>query len=330
MGPTPTPGMSPQSGIGAVRGAVWNSTERRFRALVRITLAAALLVVTVVVINAALSTLARPTRASLVSFAVIALGQATPIPVVLAAGRVIDRRAVVDLGLGIDRDWWVDFGFGSALGAALMTGIFAVTLAAGWIRIDDTFVVEGLEVGFAVAFVAMVGFFLVAAVSEELLLRGYLLTNVAEGLAGYVSERAAVGTAVVVSSSVFGLLHAGNPNASAVSVLGIGIAGVLLAAGYLATDELAVPIGLHVTWNLFQGTVYGFGVSGFDFGVSLIGITVVGPDIATGGAFGPEAGLLGIGAELVGLAAIVGYAGWRYGRVGVADGIVRPDLRRSP
>lgn len=319
--------MSPSLGLGSLRGALRNPAERRLRAPVRIVLAVVVLAVTVVATTAVLSAFARPTRASLVSFAAITLGQAVPIPVVLAAGRLIDRRVLSDLGLGVDREWWIDFGFGSALGAALMTAVVAVAFAAGWIRVDDTFVVSGLNVGFAGAFATVTGFLLVAAVSEELLVRGYLLTNVAEGLAGYASERVAVGAAVVVSSSVFGLLHAGNPDASAVSVLSIGLAGVMLAVGYVVTDELALPIGVHLTWNLFQGPVYGFGVSGVDFGVALVGTTDVGPGLATGGVFGPEAGALGIGAELVGIAAVVGYGRWRAGSVGVAAGIARPDLR---
>lgn len=257
----------------------------------------------------------------------VIIGQVTPIPVVLVAGYHIDRRVLADLGLGIDRDWWVDLVFGSVLGAALMSGVFAVALLAGWIRIDDTFVVEGLGVGFAGGMAVMLVFWLVSGVSEELMLRGYLLTNVAEGLTGYVSDRLAVGVAVAVSSSLFGLIHAANPNASALSILGIGVAGVLLATGYLVTDELALPIGLHITWNLFQGTVYGFGVSGFDFGVSLVQITETGPDVMTGGAFGPEAGLSGIAAGVIGIVIIVGYAGWRYETTGIAEGVARPELR---
>lgn len=319
--------MSTKSTLRTVKSVFWNTAERRPRALVRILLAIVLLVFTIALVNLALTLLIQQTQVPLVLFAIATVGQVTPIPVALLAGYHIDRRVLADLGLGIDRDWWVDLVFGSVLGAILMSGVFAVALVTGWVRIDDTFVAEGLGVGFAGALVVMFVFWLISGVSEELVLRGYLLTNVAEGFAGYVSERIAVGIAVVVSSSLFSLIHAANPNASVFSILGIGFTGIILAVGYLVTDELAIPIGLHITWNLFQGTIYGFGVSGFDFGVTLVETTETGPDLVTGGAFGPEAGLLGFAAGIVGIVMIVGYARWRYETIGLAEGIARPELR---
>jgi len=312
----------------AGRSLLWNATERRPRAPVRILLAVVLLVIAAVLGGVAVRALGGPTRPALAPSPAMLVGQATPIPVVLLAAYGIDRRVPSDLGLGIDRDWWAEFALGSALGAALMSGVFAVALAAGWIRIDGTIAAgPGPGAGVAGSVGIVLAFWLVVGVSEELVVRGYLLTNVAEGLAGYVPERVAVGAAVVVSASLFGLIHAANPNASAAGVLGIGAAGVLLGLGYVVTDELAIPIGLHVAWNLFQGSVYGFGVSGFEFGVALIEITETGPDPATGGAFGPEAGLLGLGASVVGSALLLGYARLRDGTVGPAAGVTRPDLR---
>jgi hypothetical protein len=82
------------------------------------------------------------------------------------------------------------------------------------------------------------------------------------------------------------------------------LAGVFLGYGYTSTRQLWLPIGLHTGWNFFEGTVFGFPVSGMADFPSLIHITVKGPILLTGGAFGPEAGLvilpaLGLGALLV-------------------------------
>jgi hypothetical protein len=49
------------------------------------------------------------------------------------------------------------------------------------------------------------------------------------------------------------------------------------------------------------------------FRTTVIAVQEQGPDLWTGGAFGPEAGLLGVLATVAGMAAIVGWVRWRYG-----------------
>ena len=91
-----------------------------------------------------------------------------------------------------------------------------------------------------------------------------------------------------------------------------GVLGVLFSVAYVYTGELALPIGLHLTWNAVQGPVYGFPVSGWPITEgSILRTTQHGPTWLTGGTFGPEAGLLGLGAMAVGVPGIV-WAGWHW------------------
>ena len=248
---------------------------------------------------------------------------------VYLTGHFVDRRRFRDFGLRLDRAWWVDLGFGLALGAGLMTGVILVELALGWVAVTGTFRVGEPTFSFgpslAWSFLVFVG----VGVAEELLTRGYLIKNVAEGLTWFdrVGPTASVGLAVVASSLVFGGGHAANPSASAASTAGIVVAAFMLAAGYVLTGELAIPIGIHVTWNFFEGPVYGFPVSGVDFGVSLLAIDQRGPAVATGGSFGPEAGLLGVAASLVGTGLIVAWVYRREGRLRIHPSITEPELR---
>ena len=221
---------------------------------------------------------------------------------VWVAGRFFDRRrSFSGFGLRPDREWWLDLGFGLFLGALLMTAIFLVELAAGWIEVTGTFERPGGGAFFP-AIIAPVVLFLCVGIYEELLSRGYQLKNMAEGL-NYpgLGPRGAVVVAWVISSSLFGLLHLANPNATLVSTINIAFAGLLLGAGYVLTGRLGLPIGLHITWNFFQGSVFGFPVSGRDaLGATFISIEQGGPALFTGGSFGPEAGLLDIAATIVG------------------------------
>ena len=133
--------------------------------------------------------------------------------------------------------------------------------------------------------------------------------------------------AALLSSAIFGVLHAANPNASAISTFNIVLAGLFLGLGLLLTGELAIPIGLHITWNFFQGNVFGFAVSGLDAGTTFIAVEQGGNALLTGGAFGPEAGLIGIAAILLGSLLIVLWVRWRYGRVGLHSALAVLDLR---
>jgi uncharacterized protein len=64
-----------------------------------------------------------------------------------------------------------------------------------------------------------------------------------------------------------------------------------MAFGYTRTRRLWLPIGLHIGWNFFEGPVFGFAVSGMG-SFTLIRQAAAGRQVFTGGAFGPEAGLI--------------------------------------
>jgi membrane protease YdiL (CAAX protease family) len=209
------------------------------------------------------------------------------------AARFLDRRPVRDLGLGLDRAWWADLGFGLLLGAGLISALFGVELALGWVSVEGALATSGTRASFVPALLFPVATFLCVGFYEELIHRGYQIRNAAEGLSGLLGQRAAVLAAWALSSAFFGILHAQNPNATLLSTLNISLAGILLGCGYVLTGSLATPIGLHITWNFFQGAVYGLPVSGLGpFGATFLVSRQGGPDLWTGGSFGPEAGLL--------------------------------------
>jgi hypothetical protein len=132
--------------------------------------------------------------------------------------------------------------------------------------------------------------------------RGYHLQTLASGLN--------TGWGWILSSLAFGMLHLGNPNASWMAAAGIFLAGVFLGYAYIRSGQLWLPIGLHIGWNFFEGVVFGFPVSGLPF-YQLPHTLVSGPDLWTGGAFGPEAGLLLIPALAIGSLLVQMYTRWK-------------------
>lgn len=303
------------------RRALWHPGEHRPTAGVRLGIGALVLmvgVVTLSLLGAAASDALGVATESL-PLAVIGVGS---LAVVVGLARFVDRRTIVDYGLGLDSRWVADCAFGLALGAVLQTGILVVGVTGGWFRVDDVAVLGPLLPDLTRA----AALFVVVGVLEEILVRGWLLTNLAEGLR-FIGERAAVLGAVLLSAAAFGLGHANNPEASVASTGIIVCAGVFLGAGYVLTGELGLPIGLHIAWNFFQGPVYGFGVSGFDFGPAVLAADPTGPAWLTGGAFGPEAGLLGLLALLAGTPLLAGWVRWYHGPVAICPDIATPDLR---
>jgi membrane protease YdiL (CAAX protease family) len=222
----------------------------------------------------------------------------------LIAARFVDRRPLADWGFHFNRRWWLDLMFGMVLGAVLMGTIFAVEWLLGWVNVTG-FWSAPPGVPFAAAILAPLMLAVVVAMAEELLARGNQLTNFAEGFR-FLGLRRSILIAWAISSAVFGLLHVSNPNSSWLSTGYLIFYGAFLGVGYMLTGELALPIGLHFTWNFVQGSVFGFPVSGRPlYMVSVLDTQQAGPDLWTGGAFGPEAGLLGLLAGFIGIGAIL-------------------------
>lgn len=338
--------------VNRILSVFWNSRERRLRAVWRLIIqgiySGALLAVLVVLLVAAIAAFAIadgvgavPASLSRSDALGLLIALATPIEPLLRAvgvwmaGLFPDRRRLPDFGVHLSLNWWIDLAFGLALGAALMGLIFIVELAAGWISITGTLqgqlpeLAPGIplpSVPFGAALLSSLILFIAVGIGEEFFSRGYQLKNMAEGL-GFLSPTGAIIIATLFSSVIFGLMHAGNPNANVISTFNLFLAGVFLALGYILTGELAIPIGLHITWNFFQGNVFGFPVSGIDFGATLIAIEQGGNDLVTGGAFGPEAGLIGIAAMVLGSILTLLWVRVRYGRAGLWKRLTVPDLR---
>ena len=316
--------------IGALLASpFWNRDERRLRALWRLV---GFAVVAGVLSRIALAAgLVQRGHGGLVLFEVAMRLVLTMLPLWITA-RLLERRPLSDSGLRLDRAFPRELGMGLALGALLMSGIFGVEKALGWVGVKGVLHAADPARPFALAFLTPLIVFVCVGIYEEALFRGFLMRTLGEGFSSrFVPPRAALVLACVVSSALFGLGHRNNPEATAVSTLNIAVAGVFLALPYLLTTRLALSIGLHITWNLFQGSVYGFPVSGnTGLTTTIVAIEQRGPIVWTGGAFGPEAGLLGLVAMGAGSIAIFLCLRDAQGRAQVQEALAAPPVRPAP
>jgi uncharacterized protein len=203
--------------------------------------------------------------------------------------RMVDVRPWRDVGLsrGAAKPGVIAKGFivgGVAIGVAC-----AVLFAIGWLRVTPT------EPGSSLAAAVRISVFLVpAALSEELVCRGYLLTA--------IRDSAGTWGAIAATSVIFGLLHVFNVGATVESVAIVTLAGVFLASVRIVYESLYAAWAAHVAWNWMMAVPLHAPVSGMRFEAPDYRTVSAGPEWITGGAWGPEGGLAAVLGMLAGLA----------------------------
>jgi uncharacterized protein len=164
-------------------------------------------------------------------------------------------------------------GFSIGLIAMILFGLIAYVFGL----VD--FIYQGLSLKLAISFVL----YLFVGVAEEVLVRGYILTNLQEKLNPF--------WALLISSLFFGALHIGNDYFTWIGFATISISSFLMGLLVLRTKSISSAIGLHWSWNFVQGPILGFAVSGHQE-VGLFSNTGLGSEILTGGKFGAEGSIV--------------------------------------
>jgi membrane protease YdiL (CAAX protease family) len=184
-------------------------------------------------------------------------------------------------------------GAGAAIGRGALIGIALFGAVIVNIAFLGGYEVDGL--GSVTGAVGLFGFMAAAAVTEELMFRGVLFR--------IIEERTGTWIALALTSVLFGLSHLLNPHASLRGAIAIAIeAGGMLTFAYVATRKLWVPIGLHFGWNFAASGIFSTEVSGNGTPQGLLDAATSGPELITGGDFGPEGSLYSL--LFCGLAAI--------------------------
>ncbi|MGC7095086.1 lysostaphin resistance A-like protein [Amycolatopsis lurida] len=189
--------------------------------------------------------------------------------------RVENRAEVTELDAA---GRWRGLGRGALIGAVA----FLATMLLAFLFTD-----AGITGGSFWACLGVAGSMASVAVTEELLFRGVVHR--------ILEERTGSIIAIAVSSLLFGATHLLNGNATLWGTLAIAVeGGALLAIAYTATRSLWLPMGLHFAWNFTESGVFGTAVSGAESEPGLLRTVLSGPDMLTGGTFGPEASLFAL------------------------------------
>jgi membrane protease YdiL (CAAX protease family) len=166
--------------------------------------------------------------------------------------------------------------FGILPAAVAMTlGVF--TAGAGWLR-DSGSLADWLAQSSKTVLILAP-----AALAEEMMFRGLPMVVAARVLGR--------GRAIVLLSVLFALAHIRNPDVTAAGLGNIALAGIWLSLAFFSPGGMWTAFGAHLGWNATLAALAA-PVSGLPFDIPYIDYCMGRPVWLTGGAFGPEGGLL--------------------------------------
>ena len=197
--------------------------------------------------------------------------------------KVIEKRSLSSIGFN-KNNWLKKYSLGFLIGLVMMSIIVLILLSFGYITVEKNPIqLVGIS---AISSILVILFgWIIQGATEEIVTRGWLL-NV-------LSSKYNIGFGLLISSTLFGLMHLTNPNVNYIAVINIILVGLFYGLYVIKTNDLWAVCGMHSAWNFAQGNIFGFEVSGLDVSVgSLIDLNLVGNNVITGGAFGPEAGII--------------------------------------
>jgi membrane protease YdiL (CAAX protease family) len=214
------------------------------------------------------------------SFVVATLGTFGAAAVANAiALRIYERGQLADIGLGWTAASRRNLAVGilGGIGAALVVLVVPILL-----RIADLAPVPNDHFRWpSLVFVSIVLLF--GAVGEEMLFRGYAFQVLVKAIGPFAT--------ILPMAVLFGLAHSDNLNFSWLALMNTILWGVVLGYAFILSGDLWLPIGLHFGWN-WTMPLLGANLSGFTMGVTGYSIQWKVGGLWSGGAYGPEGGLL--------------------------------------
>ena len=194
----------------------------------------------------------------------------------------VERRDFRSYGLGGPRVF-PRFSWGGFWGVALMSALAGCLIAGRQVAIEGSLLRGGDVPAYAAAYAAA---FLVAAIAEETLYRGYAQATLAR-LVGFWP-------AALLLSLAFGLVHLGNTGESSLAIANAVAAGVVLSLCLRLSGSLWWGIGFHAAWNWAQSFVFGAPASGYLIEKRFLQWRALGDPFWSGGPSGPEGSTLAL------------------------------------
>jgi uncharacterized protein len=191
---------------------------------------------------------------------------------------IYENMPLIDCGLRWNAAGSKNLLWGIAAGAGAALVVIGGLLLSGASQIAVT---GSFNVG---SFLFVTVLLAAGAAGEELMFRGYAFQ--------YLAPRLGEWSMVLPVGVLFGLAHAGNKNATILSLINTIAWGILLGYAFLRSHDLWLPMGIHFAWN-WTLSMLGANLSGFSMqGVTGLELKADVKAPLSGGEYGPEGSIL--------------------------------------
>ncbi len=194
----------------------------------------------------------------------------------ILAWKITTKRKLSDMGFTPIKSDYKELIAGLIFGIVSISVVFAAIVLSGQAEIATW------KPHFAVSQLLYLLMFILVGFAEELLSRGYIMS--------VLRQTKSIAAIMIIPSVIFALLHSTNSGIGIIPYINLTLVGILFSYMYLKSGNIWMPIGYHITWNYFQGNVFGFKVSGTEV-EGMLSTTYTKDNFLNGGAFGPEGGL---------------------------------------
>ncbi|NQY05380.1 MAG: CPBP family intramembrane metalloprotease [Flavobacteriaceae bacterium] len=223
--------------------------------------------------------------------------------------KYLEKSSFKKYGLSINQTWIKEFLIGVSISLIQLSLFFLLMYLSGNLKIVDYFTVNSSSYSFNYSFLAgllseIIGLIVGTSV-EEIFFRAFLFYITYETLRVLKKDpnKRTLITLILIAP-LFGIAHIFNDGATIISTINLAVDAIIIYLPFLITGRLGMSIGMHFSWNLFLGALFGFPISGNIAKVSVISINTPN-NIFSGGVFGPEGSVLYILLVIIALVLIL-------------------------
>lgn len=192
----------------------------------------------------------------------------------------IEGRRFGEYGLPLKRAFRKELWLGAFMGLLATSGTILAILALGGAKMSGP-AIHGANILTSAAAWGLA--FLLSALAEEFLFRGYAQFTLTTGMGFW--------PAALLLSGLFGLVHMDNKGETVLGALSVVSFGLILCLFLRRTGNLWCAVGFHLGYDWGQTFLYGVPNSGLQPTQNFLSSVLSGPRWLTGGSVGPEASI---------------------------------------